>query len=451
MSSSDLHPLDIPDSLTAYRIKDDSQERGGEESWNPEERENVDTPIAHARNTQSQKGNTFSGGGIGAMDALETLEQHGASDPEMRQLKAEYDFAVEKGEERKFDDWLKGEDREGMVKDIAFGGGSKNRGGKERSLNQENLYKLSAKPDFWEKAPKDVREFYLAWTQKGDRRISSMTIYNGRNGIDGIGIRYNLGYEPKQASFGIDELLKWFKGVEGYHEYGSKNYPVVGLELKSSTGKSTVIHPETDPHKIYKTVGKIRLENIRLPEEVGFNFEGAGFYNKPERIKPVKKEVVDTKVDSNGFNQKLYMPALDKFTIGVNGVGEKEATENRKNVLAFHKNWVENQDGIRSITFETNARQSEITSVGMKLQNGEALVIPAWLFRQAFLVNRYQGKGGVGLEFVGGSKVGSRHITPQTTEEELENVMSKVNIDGVRLKRNVRVFVGSRVSEPASV
>lgn len=151
----------------------------------------------------------------------------------------------------------------------------------------------------------------------------------------------------------------------------------------------------------------------------------------------------EDKVDTKGFNLVLYQPALDRLTEGAVGeVAKKEAERNRGAVKDFWGVWTHGPNEIKAIGFGVDERKTKVTTVIMRLKDGTSITLPAHVFRKVFDVRHRERNTGVsGLEFVGGNGL-KGYIDPFTPPYKLKEIMSKVNINGVKLNPDVRVWIG---------
>jgi hypothetical protein len=156
---------------------------------------------------------------------------------------------------------------------------------------------------------------------------------------------------------------------------------------------------------------------------------------------------------------KLNEGALDRLTKDVEGPGKEEARANYLAVKGFTEGWVDYQDDIESVGFETDKDKKGIRYVVMnwkpdkdgKVQ--DPTKVREDIFRVVFGVWHHEG----GFKFVGG---GGReaYVTPYTpnTKEKpvLSGIMSKISINGVKLDPSkVEFYIGPerKRAEPSSI
>ncbi len=450
MASNDRHPLHIPDSLTAYRMKDDSEERGGEEKWNPEERVNVDTPFDGSRNPVSKAGNDFKGGGLGAVDALETQMQFEAADPEMMQLMYEYNNRP-KGDDRSFDQWLEGEDFDPST--VKAEKSDYLKGGERHFKPGGIVIDLSTKEAQHDTGVSLALEALgPVW---GDEKTVAYYIFGEPGKPDLIAFRNEeLEGDHKGGAVAI-EVAKFNKVLEASEikmrlrrpRHGDVN-GVQGILSRLRLGKKGSRYGGEEVKIIYPD--KPKKEAKQEPEKQAPK-------DRAESLKPMR-DLYNLTIDGKG---------LDRMTKGVTGPGEAEAKANRDAVADFMYYMTSEQESVKELVFLTDSvdgsEATAVKSVVLKVMDRpkggtqdqaveKTIIIPVGVFNRAITGNEAYHKFGksqnevVGVKFKtikADGKPWEGYIHPKTNEQNLMGVVDKIRFEGKPLESDhIKVFIG---------
>lgn len=406
------HPFDLADETTRYRRRDESEERGGKEKWNPEERGEVNTPYEHSRTYPSKaSGYSRMGGGLGAVDALEEGIQFGAYDPEQGTLLN--DFAAfkrkHKEDNRTFSQYIHDTNVDALK--IV----------KRERVHSQILDLEDAEPG--SEISKKRRMLEAAW--KDENTIVVYKYGESKNG------------EDDQLVFQSDTLK------------GARNK--LGLVAVNAQGFNRFLELQNVGRLVYTPKSGEDTESvIGALQELSVN--GAVFQGNRLIIERNQKPRTVQKKDERPKKEQLQKPT---FNISLDRKKVEDSAE-KPNIEAFWDALTKKGGQIESLVFESSERGVE--SVGLKLKSDdktepESIKISAYAFRtyldgvKAF--HDYDDPkrpiSGFKMESKGQGKAMVGVIHPDTPQNELEKTVRNMRFaasqgkEGVGLSRHVKI------------